>query len=125
MVTINQNQKACACGPFAAENRGCGRKDFRVYQAPERPVYFRHGPDDQPAFQSSGGYLKPQIVQKSLDKVILRIVKNDDFDDNSIRILKEEFGKLTGDGVNIEFEFPDKISREKSGKYRPGNFRSD
>lgn len=64
------------------------------------------------------GILKAQIVQKSLNNILLRIVKNDNFDDNSIRILKKEFGKLVGEKVSLEFEYPERIEREKSGKYR-------
>jgi phenylacetate-CoA ligase len=117
VVLINHNQKPCACGRSLPKIEAVSGR-ISEYIKLESGRYISGTGLTISLLSKAPGILKTQIIQKSLDKIILRIVKNDDFDDNSIRILREEFGKLTGDGVKIEFEFPDRIKREKSGKYR-------
>ena len=64
------------------------------------------------------GILKTQMIQKSLENIKVRIVKDDNFDDKSIEVLKRELHGLLGDSMRLDFEFPEKIEREISGKYR-------
>jgi phenylacetate-CoA ligase len=117
VALINQNQKPCACGRSLPKIEAVSGR-VSEYIKLKNGRYISGTGLTISLLSKAPGILKTQIIQKSLDKIVLRIVKNDDFDDKSISILKEEFGKLTGDSMNIEFEFPDRIRREKSGKYR-------
>jgi len=59
-----------------------------------------------------------QIVQNSIDRIIIRIVKEDGYGgSDELSILKLARERL-GDKIGIEFEYVDDIERTKSGKYR-------
>jgi phenylacetate-CoA ligase len=59
-----------------------------------------------------------KIIQETKEKTIVQIVKNNDFSPKALDIIKQEFKKRLGMEVNVEFEFLDKIEKEKSGKFR-------
>jgi len=69
-------------------------------------------------FPETKGIIQSRVIQSEQDKIRVQIVKNEDFDDNSIKMLRNEFAKILGEKISVEFEFPEKIEREKSGKYR-------
>jgi phenylacetate-CoA ligase len=64
------------------------------------------------------GTAQIQIVQESLHFLRLRLVKGDDFTDDSRRKIGELVGELFGPSVRHEVEFVDAIPQEPSGKYR-------
>lgn len=64
------------------------------------------------------GIQQMQIIQESLDRIVLKVVKNTDFSEvNSEKLLKE-FSYIFGRDVNIEITFVNDIPPEPSGKYR-------
>ena len=117
IVIINPDQKRCRCGrnlPTISEVGG------RVSDYIKLPGgRFVSGTGLTVSIMSKYKQIrKTQIVQKSIDHVIIRIVKNEDFDENTLKKLNVQFARAIGDDVRLEFEFPDDIPREKSGKYR-------
>lgn len=64
------------------------------------------------------GTAQIQIVQESLHFLRLRLVKGDDFTDDSHRKIGELVRELFGPGVRHDVEFVDAIPQEPSGKYR-------
>ncbi len=63
------------------------------------------------------GLEQAQIIQEELDRLTIRIAKNGDFDEDSMKYLKSELGKYISSDVKIEYEFTEQIERSKSGKY--------
>jgi len=59
-----------------------------------------------------------QLIQKSLDHVVARIVKDAPLDEARLAEIERTVKIALGDHVNVEFEFPDEIAVYDSGKYR-------
>jgi phenylacetate-CoA ligase len=59
-----------------------------------------------------------QLVQKSLDTVVVRIVRDGDIESNRLNDVERELKSALGSGVEVRFEFPDEIQTSASGKYR-------
>lgn len=64
------------------------------------------------------GLAQAQLVQEKKGEVTFRIVKNDEFNDDSLRFLDREMPKFFGDQVHCSYEFVESIPVEASGKYR-------
>jgi phenylacetate-CoA ligase len=59
-----------------------------------------------------------QVVQRSLDSIVMRIVKRADFDAAAEAKIRDEIRKLVGDSVAVEFEYVETIALTASGKRR-------
>lgn len=59
-----------------------------------------------------------QIVQKSLDLMVIRLVKADDIPPSALTQLERTTQRAFGGNVRVQFEFPDEIPRLPSGKHR-------
>jgi phenylacetate-CoA ligase len=59
-----------------------------------------------------------QLVQKTLDLVVARIVKDAELDQARLAEIERTVHRALGDHVKVEFEFPDEIPVLESGKYR-------
>lgn len=64
------------------------------------------------------GVKRFQLVQKSLDKVVIRIVKDAPLDEARLAEIERTVHIALGDDVDVEFEYPEEITVERSGKYR-------
>jgi phenylacetate-CoA ligase len=59
-----------------------------------------------------------QLVQKTLDLVVVRIVKDGPLDENGLAGIERTLHTVLGDQVKVTIEFPDNIPVLDSGKYR-------
>jgi phenylacetate-CoA ligase len=59
-----------------------------------------------------------QLVQKSVDLVVARIVRNGELDRARLATIERTVKTALGDQVKVKFEFPDEIPVLDSGKYR-------
>jgi phenylacetate-CoA ligase len=59
-----------------------------------------------------------QYIQKRLDLVVVRLVKDAHFNSQTSKQLLKEIRKRLGDSIQIEFEFVDAITRGPGGKLR-------
>jgi phenylacetate-CoA ligase len=64
------------------------------------------------------GIKRFQLVQKSLDLVVARIVKEDKLDQAQLDTIERTVKTALGADVEVRFEFPDEIPVLDSGKYR-------
>jgi phenylacetate-CoA ligase len=64
------------------------------------------------------GVKRFQLVQKSLDHVVVRIVKDAPLDEARLAEIERTIHIALGDDVNVEFEYPDEIAVQDSGKHR-------
>jgi len=58
-----------------------------------------------------------QVVQKSVDLIVARIVKDGELEEGRLREIESLAKRALGDNVRVEFEFVEEISRRTSGKY--------
>lgn len=64
------------------------------------------------------GAAQVQIVQDAVDRLLIRLVPDDDFCDASYRQIEDLVEETFGDSVRYEVELVDAIPQEPSGKYR-------
>ena len=64
------------------------------------------------------GIEQMQVVQPSLDEIVLNVVRAPDFNDGTEAALLAEFRKVFGPGISIRPEYVESIAQERSGKYR-------
>lgn len=70
------------------------------------------------AFHYSYGIKESQIIQPEVGRIIVKIVKDENFSDKDIQILDYELRRRLGTDMNIEYEFVDEIPRTRSGKFK-------
>ena len=58
-----------------------------------------------------------QVVQKSLDAVVVRIVREGELDQTRLNRIERIVTTAMGDDIEVRFEFPEEISVLSSGKY--------
>ena len=58
-----------------------------------------------------------QVIQKSQDKIILKIVSTNNFDESQVYKIREIVRKRFS-GLDVEFKFVDKIEKTRAGKYK-------
>jgi len=59
-----------------------------------------------------------QIIQKSLDLILIRLVVTDTFQKNQLSGIENKLMKVMGEDIRVEFEFPSLIPVEPGKKYR-------
>jgi phenylacetate-CoA ligase len=59
-----------------------------------------------------------KIIQESLDKTLIQIIKNEKYITTAEAIIENVFKKRLGNAVEIEFEYVSEIKKEASGKFR-------
>ena len=59
-----------------------------------------------------------QVVQPSVDDIVLNVVRAPDFSAATEEALLAEFRTVFGPGINIRAEYVERIPQERSGKYR-------
>lgn len=107
---------ACACGRHLPKlARVDGRKLDALRTADGRVLpgeYFVH------TLMNFSAIRHYQIVQRSLDTILMRLVASDAFDAASEARVRDEIRKLVGDSIAVEFEYRDEIPLTASGKRR-------
>ena len=110
------SDETCLCGrglPILKEIQG-RKNDFVVAQNGTvmhggALTYILRGLDGLAAFK---------VIQETKDKIIIQIVRDDDFNHEQLGFIKQEFKKRLGEKVEVIFEFLNEIKKEKSGKFR-------
>ncbi|MEO8364932.1 MAG: phenylacetate--CoA ligase family protein [Pseudoxanthomonas sp.] len=70
------------------------------------------------AFLHAVGVKRYQVVQKQLDEFEIRVVRDHDFQDSTIELVRSELAKVVGDSVRLNFLFTDEIPLTATGKQR-------
>jgi len=63
------------------------------------------------------GIKEYQVVQKSLEKIVIRMVPDEGFDEMQLDRIREVVARR-GPGWDLEFQFVDEIDRTRAGKYK-------
>lgn len=70
------------------------------------------------AFLCAKGIKRYQVVQKRLDALELVIVRDQDFDESVVDLVRNELRKVVGQDMALEVRFADDIALTPSGKHR-------
>jgi hypothetical protein len=57
-------------------------------------------------------------VQKSLDKMIVRLILDGEIPQSALDVISKDFRDVFGENVKVEFEFPNEIPLLPSGKHQ-------
>jgi phenylacetate-CoA ligase len=63
------------------------------------------------------GIKEYQVVQEKIDKIVIKIIPEEDFDEKQLDKIREIIKKRSG-GWLVEFKFVDKIEKTGAGKYK-------
>jgi phenylacetate-CoA ligase len=64
------------------------------------------------------GLEQMQVVQSSIEEIVLNVVRAPDFSPASEQALLTEFRSVFGPGIDIRANYVERIPQERSGKYR-------
>ncbi len=64
------------------------------------------------------GFKQVQIIQNEIGKIILKIIKDENFGEHSLQALKETVPKIFGPKMKYQIEFVDKITMTARGKFQ-------
>ncbi len=70
------------------------------------------------AFLGATGIRRYQIVQKRLDAFDITLVRDCDFDESVIELMRHELIKIIGEDVTLNFHYADDLPLTPSGKHR-------
>jgi len=106
----------CSCGrglPLLEDVEG---RILDLIQTPDgrkiTGVYFPH------LLKEFTGIKRFQILQKDLNVLIVKIIKDTNFDHSQLSSMREEIVKVVGNSVQVVFEFVDNIPLTQTGKFR-------
>ncbi len=112
-------------GIITSEKCGCGRpyKLLKEIKGREQEMLitpegkFIHGEYFTHIFWEIPYVKEFQIVQEKIDKIVIKIVPDENFDEKYLNKIKEII-RMRSKSWNIEFKIVDKINRTKAGKYK-------
>jgi phenylacetate-CoA ligase len=111
------SEDVCSCGRDSRllENV-IGRQHVGdMLQTPEGK--FIHGMFIDMLFDRVDKVTEFQIIQTKIDKIIIKIVPKDGFDEKQLDMIREIINRKSNQW-SIEFRFVDKIERTNAGKYK-------
>lgn len=104
----------CPCGrQMPVIKEVVGRIEDVVTAPDGRQLVRFHG-----IFTDQPHVIEGQIVQETLSKITVRVVPNQDFNNQDIRDIQQRVHKRLGDQVLVNVICVDKIERTKSGKFQ-------
>ena len=112
---VQQRSQPCSCGrqsPMLDHVQGRVVDIFRTVDG--RVVW---GDLEGTVFEVEG-IKQSQVIQKALDLVVIRIVKDKTFDEARLAKIERVVKKIMGEAIRVQFEFPDHIAPLESGKFR-------
>ena len=112
-VLTAPNDDPCPCGcNFPRIDVLQGRADDWLYSVDGKRI----SPMDITVARVTG-VKQYRIIQKAYDKVIVEIVRGVSFNEDTVKGVKEHVSECMGDGVHVEINMVDQITR-KSGKLK-------
>ncbi len=110
------NDCSCGCGRGSMVLREVIGRSVDILQTPEGKAV--HGWFFLYIFWEYGEGIKEyQVVQEKLNRLVIKIVTEDGFNEKRLDIIRETI-KRKSNKWNVEFKFVNKIERTKAGKYK-------
>jgi phenylacetate-CoA ligase len=106
----------CGCGRESKLLKEVIGRQHEMLQTPEGKVV--HGAFfNNYMFGKISGIVEFQVIQKSLENIVVKIVANENFDEKQLGTIRTII-KSKSERWDIEFKFVDQIERTKAGKYK-------
>lgn len=108
--------RQCTCGrgqPMLEKVEGRVHEMFRTSDGRQVALWGIDYP-----FRDMEGVRKFQLVQKSLDHIVVRVVKDGPMNQTQRAAVEKVITLALGDQSKIDYEFPDEIPPARSGKHR-------
>jgi phenylacetate-CoA ligase len=105
----------CGCGRGSKLLKEIVGREFELLETPEGK--FIHGTFFSEIFWEIKEVKEFQIVQNKLDKITVKMVVEENFDEKQLDKIREII-KRRSNKWDVEFRFVDKIERTKAGKYK-------
>jgi phenylacetate-CoA ligase len=112
--TWHEPGDACACG---RATRTLARIDGRIDDCVVTPEGHRVMRFDY-LFKDTTSIKECQVVQTHADRIILRIVRRDDYRVREEDALRAHVAELVSPTLGVDFEYVDEIPRTRSGKFK-------
>jgi len=103
----------------------CGRSHPRLQMVSGRQIDLLQSPDGRVVWDelsvslgSVTGLRQFQLIQKSYDRLVVRLVLEGALEEEERHLIEKSARTALGGQLAVEFEFPDEIQPEPSGKYR-------
>jgi phenylacetate-CoA ligase len=114
IATLRDGETVCSCGRSRPVLEGI---DGRLEDYVVTPDGRRIGRMDH-VFKDALAVREAQILQPSIDRLVIRLVPRPDFDETARWALEREIRDRLGDRMVLEFELTDAIPRLPNGKFR-------
>lgn len=112
----NLVEDICGCGRESKLLKEVMGRQQEMLQTPEGK--FVHGAFfNSYMFGKINGVVEFQVIQKSLENIVIKIVADENFDEKQLDIIRSII-KNKSEKWGIEFKFVDQIERTKAGKYK-------
>jgi len=109
-------EDACGCGRESRLLKEVMGRQQEMLQTPEGK--YVHGAFfNSYMFEKIKSVKEFQVVQEKLDKIVIKIVPEDGFDETQLDMIREII-KQKSSGWDVDFRFVDEIERTKAGKYK-------
>ena len=110
------SSELCSCGRGLSTIKSIEGRDTDIVITPDGKYLIVHF--FTWLFEYIEGVDQFQVVQKKIDEINIKIVKNDKFTDADLSYIISQIKSEVGDDMNINIEFVDSIPPTKSGKRR-------
>ncbi|WP_440952862.1 phenylacetate--CoA ligase family protein [Methanococcoides sp. FTZ1] len=113
-------------GHIIEDECGCGRGSKLLKEVIGRSVDMFITPEGKQVhgyflmyifWEHDAGIKKYQVIQKQIDKILIKLVVDDDFDQNNLSLIRNVI-ESKSPSWHVEFEFVDSIEVTKAGKYK-------
>lgn len=108
--------KKCKCGRFFPLMDDVATKNESIVTLPDgrliSPSVLTH------PFKPMHNIVESQIIQKNIDELVVKIVRNKRYNEDDENKLLVAFNERLGKQINIKLKYVDSIPKEKSGKFR-------
>jgi phenylacetate-CoA ligase len=113
-------------GALLEDQCGCGRGSKLLKEVLGRSVDILITPEGKQVhgwfflfifWEYCKGIKEYQVVQKSLENIVIKIVPEDDFDEKQLEMIKSVVHSKSH-GWNVEFKFVDSIEKTRAGKHK-------
>lgn len=112
-VVLDRNQVPCPCGRHLRTVKKIIGKQADYLKTPDGRVL---GAVMSHAIDEARGVVMSQCVQESIDRITVRVVVDDTYDDESEVALERGLRKRLGDEIALEISRVDQLEKSKLGK---------
>lgn len=114
-----KDDKKCICGRSSPRLKSVeGRIVEKFITRDGRASWAGFAGDGYSSLLAQPSIKQFQIIQESLDKITIRLVKDGEIPHSILQRLESAFQKAFGEDISVEFDFPDHISVLPSGKHQ-------